>query len=151
MIVDKELELYFGSGVLLIMIITSIGNLRRKEVFLWEILGCLCMSFASVAYGVFGGNFDASNVLMSLMPGAFLVLLAFVSGKNIGYGDGLLLLCAGPALGSGVTVLGMVVAVFTCGFISGLLLIFKRVGKNARIPFVPFLTFGMGVMMLAQI
>ena len=81
----------------------------------------------------------------------FFILLSFVSRQSVGYGDGLLLLCAGPALGAGVAVMGMIAAVFACGLVSGALLIFKKVGKKAQMPFVPFLTFGMGVMMLAQI
>ena len=133
------------------MVISSIGDIRSKEVFLWEILGCLGMSFAAVILSIYGNSFDASDILMSLMPGAFLLLIAYVSRSSMGYGDGLLLLAAGPALGSNVTVMGMIAAVFACGLISGLLLVFKRVGRKARIPFVPFMTFGMGVMLLAQI
>lgn len=133
------------------MVISSIGDIRSKEVFLWEILGCLGMSFAAVILSICGNSFDASDILMSLMPGAFLLLIAYVSRSSMGYGDGLLLLAAGPALGSNVTVMGMIAAVFACGLISGLLLVFKRVGRKARIPFVPFMTFGMGVMLLAQI
>lgn len=135
----------------MIMIVSSICDIRSKEVFLWEILGCFGMSFARVVICIFESSFDASDILMSLMPGAFLLLLAYVSRKNVGYGDGLLLLCAGPALGSSVTVMGMIAGVFACGLISGALLVFKRVGRKARIPFVPFMTFGMGVMMLAQV
>ena len=133
------------------MIISSIGDIRSKEVFLWEILGCLGMSFAAVILSIYGNSFDASDILMSLMPGAFLLLLAYVSRSSMGYGDGLLLLAAGPALGSHITVMGMIAGVFACGLISGLLLVFKRVGRKAKIPFVPFMTFGMGVMLLAQI
>lgn len=143
--------MFFGFGVLLIMVVSSIGDIRSKEVFLWEILGCLGMSFAAVILSIYGNSFDASDILMSLMPGAFLLLIAYVSRSSMGYGDGLLLLAAGPALGSNVTVMGMIAGVFACGLISGLLLVFKRVGRKARIPFVPFMTFGMGVMLLAQI
>ena len=133
------------------MIISSIGDIRSRDVFLWEILGCLGMSFAKVVFSIYAGNFDASDVLMSLMPGVFLLLLSFVSGQSVGYGDGLLILCAGPALGAGVAVMGMVAGVFACGLMSGILLVLKKVGKKAKMPFVPFLTLGMGVMMLAQI
>lgn len=150
-VMDKELKVFFGLGVLLIMIISSIGDIRSRDVFLWEILGCFGMSFAKVAVSIYGGNFDASDVLMSLVPGVFLLLLSFVSGQSVGYGDGLLILCAGPALGAGVAVMGMVAGVFACGLISGILLVLKKVGKKAKMPFVPFLTLGMGVMMLAQI
>lgn len=143
--------MFFGLGVLLIMIITSVGDIRSRAVLMWEILGCFAMSFAKVAYSIYGGSFDASDVLMSMMPGAFLLLLAYVSRQNVGYGDGLLILCAGPALGSNITVMGMIAGVFACGLVSGLLLVIKKVGRKARIPFVPFMTLGMGVMMLAQV
>ena len=133
------------------MIVSSVGDIRSREVFLWEILGCLGISFAKVAMNIYGGSFDASDFLMSLMPGVVLILLAFVSRENIGHGDGLLLLCAGPALGSGVTVMGITAGIFACGIISGLLLVFKKVGRKARMPFVPFMTLGMGVMMLAKV
>ncbi|WP_022766853.1 prepilin peptidase [Butyrivibrio sp. XPD2006] len=143
--------MFFGIGVLLIMIISSIGDIRSREVLLWEILGCLGMSFARVALSIYGNSFDASDILMSLMPGAFLLLLAYVSGHGVGYGDGLLLIAAGPALGSNITVMGMIAGIFACGIVSGFLLVFKKVGRKARMPFVPFMTFGLGVMMLAQV
>ena len=133
------------------MIISSIGDIRSKEVLLWEILGCFGMSFAAVAVSIYGGRFDGADVFMSLMPGAFFLFLSFLSRQSVGYGDGLLLLGAGPALGAETAVMGMVFGVFACGIISGILLVFKKVKKKARMPFVPFLTLGMGVMMLAQI
>lgn len=143
--------MFFGIAVLLIMIISSIGDIRSREVFLWEILGCLGMSFARVVLSIYGNNFDASDILMSLMPGAFLLLLAYVSGHSVGYGDGFLLIAAGPALGSNIAVMGMIAGIFACGIISGLLLMFKKVGRKARMPFVPFMTLGLGVIMLAQV
>ena len=143
--------MFFGIGVLLIMIISSIGDIKSREVLLWEILGCFGMSFARVVMSIYGNSFDASDILMSLMPGAFLLLLAYVSGHSVGYGDGLLLIAAGPALGPNITVMGMIAATFACGIISGILLVFKKVGRKARMPFVPFMTLGLGVMLFAQI
>ena len=70
---DKEFEVFFGLGVLLIMIITSIGDIRSRDVLLWEILGCLGMSFAKIAFSIYGNSLDASDILMSQMPGVFFI------------------------------------------------------------------------------
>ena len=44
---------------------------------------------------------------------------------------------------------GMCIAVVGSSLFSGVLLILKKAGRKTRIPFVPFVAFGVGVMLFA--
>ena len=137
--------------VLIIMIVSSVEDIRKKEVPLWEIALCGLVSAAACMFGVFTGTPDPLGVLSSLLPGIAILIIGRISGEGVGYGDGFLLLAAGPALGSGAAIMGLVIALFTCGILSGVLVAIRRAGRRSRVPFVPFLTLGMGAMILEKI
>ena len=133
------------------MLIASAEDIRKKEVPLWE-LGCATViSGAKVVTDIIAGAFDPSGIALSLIPGALLLGIAFVTGQGIGYGDGLLLLCLGPAMGLYNLAIGLVISLFVCSFFSAALLFIKRANGRTRIPYVPFLTIGMAVISVAKI
>ncbi len=133
------------------MIISSIEDVRKKEIPLWVILACGLVSGISVIYGAFGADPDYADVFLSLLPGAFLLFVSLLSRREVGFGDGFLLLAAGPALGVGVSILGLFTALFTSSIFSGILIVMRKAGRRTRIPFVPFLALGMGAMILETI
>ncbi len=133
------------------MIVSSVEDVRKKEVPIWEVIACFTISALSAVAGLYMGEKNLTDIVLSLIPGTLIVLVALVSREQIGYGDGLLILGSGPALGLYDLGMGTVIALFSSGVISGALLIMKKAGKKTRIPFVPFITFGMGVMLLAKI
>ena len=137
--------------LLVLMLICSVVDIRTKEIPLWEIAICAVLSTAKVVLDLRGGEADIAGIIFSLLPGAFLLVLSFITKEGIGYGDGLMVLLMGPALGAEGLILGMLIAFFASSFFSAILLIIKKVKKNYRIPFIPFMTIGMGVMILAPI
>ena len=143
--------MYFGIAVLMIMLIASYRDIRRREIALLPIIACGALSVLRVALDLYRGAADPADLLLSLLPGALFLITAYVSREGVGYGDGLLLLAAGPALGFMTALLGATTAVFASGMISGILLTLRRVGRKTKLPFVPFLTFGMGVMIFAKV
>ncbi len=136
---------------LMIMIISSIEDIRKKEIPVWEIAACGLISAASCIFGALEGNLDAMGVFLSVIPGAAILFIALMSGQSVGYGDGFLLLAAGPSLGPEATAIGLLIALFAGGIFSGVLVALKKAGRRSRFPFVPFMTFGMGAMILEKI
>jgi leader peptidase (prepilin peptidase)/N-methyltransferase len=137
----------FEISILVILIISSIEDIRKKEVLLWEIIACAMLSLSSAVYGFVSKNPDMAGILLSLIPGGLMLFLAFATRQSIGYGDGLIVLAAGPSLGLYKLLFVMAIAFFASSIFSGLLVAFKRAGKKTRIPFVPFLALGTGLML----
>lgn len=74
--------------------------------------------------------------------GLALLFLGLVTGENIGYGDGWLVLVMGMSLGFQVSLLVLLISLGISALVGGGLLIFRRVKRNYRIPFAPFLLLG---------
>ncbi len=150
-VVVKRRKMVTGIIALLTMAVAAIEDFIKKEISLWIIiLSGIISAFSGVFY-IISGNAKPIDIAFSLIPGGLILLLAFVSREGIGYGDGLLILALGPALGLRVVVLGLVVAFFASGIVSAVLLVVKRARKGYMIPFVPFMTLGLGVCLIAQV
>ena len=135
----------FKIGILIIFVISSIEDIRKKEILLWEILACAILSVAAVFMSFYKASPDIIDILLSLLPGALLLLLSFISREGIGYGDGLIILAAGPALGFYDLLTALMTAIILSGLFSGILLIFKKAKRKTRIAFAPFLAVGCAV------
>ena len=136
---------------MLVLIIASIEDVRTKEIPAWEIVACAVISIAACALNVCRGKSDALGIFMSLLPGAGILFIALMSGEGVGFGDGFLLLAAGPALGPWISVMGLVAALFAGSIVSGILVVIRKAKRSTRIPFVPFMTLGMGAMLIEKI
>ena len=135
----------FKLGILAVLVVSSIEDIRKKEILLWEICTCAVLSVAAVFMAFYKGSLDIMDVLLSILPGAILLFLSFISREGIGYGDGLIVLAAGPSLGFYDLLTMLMTAIILSGLFSGLLLIFKRAKRKTRIAFAPFLAAGCAV------
>jgi len=90
-------------------------------------------------------GFEWTDVGLSVIPGLFLVALSFITEGKVGMGDGIVTAMLGPALGLEKSIYVLMGALILNSLLSGILLLFKKAGKNTRIPFVPFLTTALGV------
>ena len=81
------------------------------------------------------------RILLGTLPGVFLLLITYIT-KAVGYGDGLVLIVLGMVVGLQKAVLLLAIALFLAALCSVLLLVLRRVRKNSRLPFLPFLTVG---------
>lgn len=139
----------FGMIILTVLGIISFRDIKEKEIPMWLIWCCGALSLGRVIYLLTTGAFSPLEMLISLLPGALLLLTAYITRGGVGYGDGLLALGIGPAVGPAVLAAGLGIAVMASGLFSGVLLILKKAGRKTRIPFVPFVAFGVGVMLFA--
>lgn len=91
------------------------------------------------------GELDWLAAGLSLAPGIMFWSLSFLSEEKIGYGDGWVLLMIGLFLGVGRCFLILLAGLVLESCVVLILLAFRKVHRNGEVPFVPFLLFGMGV------
>ena len=94
--------------------------------------------------GLAGDGMFMSAVL-SIIPGVMFWLLGFISGEKVGYGDGWLLVMIGLFMGLWKCFLILMIGLVSGSLVVLTLLVFKKVSRDYRLPFAPFLLFGMGV------
>ena len=141
----------FEICILLILVISAIGDIRNKEISLREVAACVAVSASSATVGLMRGETGVIAILLSLIPGGIILLIGLLSRQQVGYGDALLALGAGPAMGLFCMGAGLLLALFFSSIFSLCLLAFKKAGKRTRIPFVPFMALGLGVMCFAPV
>ena len=130
---------------LAVTVVAAVYDVRKKELpwpvfFAAGLVSAICIAKNAFA----GGNWFISP-LLSLLPGAALVALAFLSKEAMGYGDGLFAMSVGPVFGMEIMFMGIFAAFFLCGITSVLLLVLKRADRKSSLPYIPFLLVGMGV------
>lgn len=98
------------------------------------IAGLLC-------YGYFR-QITAKDMFLGAAIGAVLLLLGFVTGEKIGYGDGALVLVCGIFLGFTANLQLFCIALVLVEAAALFLIVIKRKGRRYQIPFIPFLLAG---------
>ena len=141
----------FKLCVLALMIVGCVNDIRKMVVPYWEIFLGGALSVLKIILDILGGNADYAGMLLSLLPGIVLLIISYATRGGIGKGDGLLCLALGPSLGLMNLVIGLVIAFFISGIFSVFVFVTNKNRTELLIPFVPFMTFGMGVMMFVQI
>lgn len=137
--------------MLIVMLALSVQDIKNKEISGKLLITGAIISCLGAVMGVLGNKMSIPDVALSLLPGIGLLALSFVTRQQIGYGDGLVALILGPALGIEMLAIGMLIAFFGSGVFSLILLSIKKAKRKSRIPFVPFITFGMAVACFAKI
>ena len=95
-----------------------------------------------------GGAMGETNplaVVLSLLPGAGLLLLCFLTREKVGYGDGWALLMIGLFAGVYQCFLILLVGLMAESAVAVVLLALGKIKRDREIPFLPFLLLGMGV------
>lgn len=129
------------------MAICAATDIRKKEIPI--IIITLFGSFAFL-YAVIWGGKGWGEILCSLAPGLFLLLLAFCTKESIGYGDGLAAVIVGVLIGWKECVTVIISGFLLSSVFVLILLVCRKVRGKSRIPFLPFLAIGMGVLYIAK-
>jgi leader peptidase (prepilin peptidase)/N-methyltransferase len=137
--------------LLIPLFIASVIDVKKKDISMLLILICGALSlFTKVIPAVFSGDpQNMTELILSVSPGLMMLLISRISGQSLGYGDGLMALAVGPIFGFEKMALGLMIALFLSSILSIALLVAKKAGKKTTIPFLPFITLGMGVMTFA--
>ncbi len=141
-----QIESSFIKGTVLIFLgICTVFDIRKKEI---PLILAGAGTMAAVGFTVWrigNGTIFAVQILLSLLPGIFFLVTGWCTKEKVGYGDGILLSITGLMVGFERCFTGLCISLFLSAFFGVLLLFLHKAQKNSRIPFVPFLTMGMGV------
>lgn len=134
-----------------VLIMSSVFDLKNKEIPAPTLVMAAFISAISAGIQLSHNKSACPDILLSLLPGVVMIAAAFLSREGIGYGDGLMALSIGPSLGFEIMLIGTLAAFFLSSIISIALMGFKKAGRKTKIPFVPFITVGMGVALIATV
>lgn len=124
----------------------SVFDFVWKRLPLWIVLtGSVTGIVVGLSQIYIFGQRDWIDVLFGLLPGVCVTGIALVSEDGIGLGDGVVLLIIGLILGMQMTIMAAVIGLLLSTLVGVALLIFKKVGLQTSIPFIPFLTIGVMV------
>jgi leader peptidase (prepilin peptidase)/N-methyltransferase len=150
--VDKRILIMIIQFAELIVLAVIAGeDMRSMNISSWKIWILAVLSVGSAMFGMVIGRCDVWCVAAALLPGAVLVGLHFVTGKQIGLGDGLVTLSIGPAFGAERVLLGITAAFFASALFSLVIIAVLRDKRKKSYPFVPFIAAGMVVATIAKI
>lgn len=129
------MEIYI---LLFYLVILSVYDCREKQVPGVLLFIGVVVAVISLLIVVIDGQQIWYRIL-GLLPGLFLLLVAFVT-KKAGYADGIVLAVTGMVLGYQKTMILFCISLLLISVISVLLLFLHKVNGRTRLPYLPFLT-----------
>lgn len=118
---------------------------KKKLSLLFLILGAP----VAVICIILNESTDIRSGLLGAASGLVILLVSFLSGERIGRADGIIFCITGLALGA-VLNIALIAFSFFLGALFALgWLIIRRVDRNARFPFIPFIFAGYIVLILS--
>lgn len=119
----------------------SVWDIKEKKVPVSPLLAGGGVLLCAAIYTCLKGELVLGTLIGGLLPGAFLLLLAGITGR-IGMADGVVIMALGAQCGLRDCLLLLFYSLFSLSVFSVLLLILRRADGNTRIPFLPFLLLG---------
>ncbi len=114
-------------------------DIKRKKINLAVILA---FAILGIALRLAWNNASAVYLLSGMAPGAALLLLSWLTGGQVGAGDGALLMATGIYLGLEQNLAMFFAALAICAICALALLIFRKKSGKDTLPFVPFMLAG---------
>lgn len=118
--------------------ILAFMDIRRRRVPIWLLAVSGILVTCVSVYEIWQGSMGGMEILWSILPGFMLLLTALLS-KKAGWADGVVLLLLGILTGFRECVVSFTISMLAISVISLALLIMKRVEKNTKMPYLPFL------------
>ena len=123
------------------LIAMSIFDLFEKRVPVWILAAGGIPAIVSAMYAYIKGTESLSQILFGMLPGVLLLVVAAVT-KKAGWADGIVLLIMGLLTGLRECMACFMVSLLAMSAVSLPLLVLRKVGKNATLPYIPFLCAG---------
>lgn len=134
-----------------ILIICTCTDIYSKKIYK-NVLGLyllLSLTGRCVEY-LSGQNIDIIKLAAGVVPGCVCLLLSFFTRQGIGYGDSLLIVLCGLAVGKNACWGLLFTAFFLAGILGIIMWLLFHVDRKREIPFVPFMMLGWIVQILAE-
>lgn len=119
-------------------------DLKKGMVYLPLLAG---MGVLGIICHIFLQEKSVWNLLFGMLIGCVLLLIGFLSGEKIGYGDGVVFAMTGVFLGFWENLLLFLFAAVLSGVAALILVITRKKGKEDQIAFVPFVFTGYVLML----
>ena len=139
----------------LLMTILSVFDMKMRKIPVCLIIFGMGIALLRLAL-IFPWNGPPSEqqriftvALLGALPGLVVTALSFITDK-IGRGDGAVMIMIGLFEDCTFVTLASCIGCIFLAVCSGILLAFHRVGKNTPMPFVPFLTGSILILMILQ-
>lgn len=123
------------------LIAMSIFDLFEKRVPVWLLTIGGIPAILTAMYAYMKGTESLSQILFGMLPGVLLLAVAAVTRKA-GWADGIVLLIMGGLTGLWECMACFMVSLIAMSAVSLPLLVLRKVGKNATLPYIPFLCAG---------
>lgn len=122
--------------------VLSVYDIRWKRI---PVLWIVVAGIGAIIFFAAGNDNSAYKAMSCIFPGLLLLLLAFMTGEQIGYGDGLAVLVLGFFLGGGFCIMVIILGVMMTGPFSVYRLMRKR---REPVPLIPFFMAAMEVILI---
>lgn len=127
--------------------ILAIADIRERAI---PVIFLVIFGMIAVIYTVTVGEREWISILYSLIPGVFFLAVSLCTRESVGYGDGWTVMILGLLIGAEGCFVTVCVGLLLSAFSSLVLLVLRKVNGKSRLPFLPFLTIGLGVWIIAQ-
>lgn len=134
-----------------VMGIGTVMDMRRKRISRWlpGIYFCAVLLVRGTEL-MMNGFWEAEGLLAEtvqdigtgMIPGILCLLLSFLTGQAIGYGDSLIVLICGMGLGVLQCIQILMISFAGAGLFGVVLLLTGRADRKKELPFIPFLLLG---------
>lgn len=125
--------------ILFYLFVLSVFDLKKKRVPVFLLAAGMVGAGTVAIYWIIEGQSTWLQAVLGAIPGMMLLVLAYCSGKT-GYADGIVLMAIGIVKGYRNSLFVLGISLFGACLVSILLLLLRRVGKNTKLPYIPFLT-----------
>ena len=138
-IIFGNLELWQWLLMAVVLIPASIKDIRTKRIN-----GYICIMGILVALFVRENLLkeESLKLMTDLIPGVLVYAIALFSRERIGKGDALTLMFIGAVTGIETVLMTLFISFSVAAFLSAVLLAFKKVKRDTKLPFLPFLSIG---------
>ena len=121
--------------------IISIVDISTKKI---PVILLIIMGIAGGVY-IISGDKSVINTVISIIPGGILLMMAFLTKEQIGYGDAVVVTLMGLFVSVDIVCSSLVMGLTIAGIVSVIYIVIKRADRNKQIAFTPFLLFGYGL------
>lgn len=127
--------------VVIYLLVMTIIDCKKKSIpILPGIILLITISVVRLVMGV-----SPVTVMLGICVGAVLFGISRISKGEIGEGDGLVYAVTGAAVGIIKNCELLLVSLVLAAFVGVILMVFKKVGRKYKLPFVPFTLVSYGI------
>ena len=132
----------FKIFIVVLLIVGSIYDWKYMSLPKWLLMLGLVGGMLGIGWNLYRDKLYWGNAIEAMFPGVAMLALSRLSKEHVGCGDGLVLLGMGGCMEYMEVMYSFWLALLMVFVVSAVLVIFKGVKYNVRLPFVPFLAIG---------